>query len=348
MKDFTISGPDWFDGAAEPVVLLREGTIVYCNAAAQRLGLTAGEALPEVFGGLEGGAVSGVQWQGRAWQCRCAAVSGGMLLQLEQQRQAEFSADRLGQLAAKMRVPLGNLIGAIQLLEYPRTDRSEEKTRQYQAIERKNYHILLRMLDDLELLSGLEDGQSFRPVVLDFGGLCGEVTRSAQALAQQAGRALELEAQDGNLLVQGEAHLLRRMLYHLISNALRSCGDGGKVCLHLEKQGKFVRLTVSDTGRGFAPQDLGTAFEAAQGEELLSGGGLGIGIPLCRQVVQRHGGRIALLSGSNGGKVVVELPLAQSVEGGTLHSWVDPTGGINEVLTRLSDVLPWQCFTEEE
>ena len=244
-----------------------------------------------------------------------------------------------------MRIPLGNLIGAIQLLEYPRVERSEEKRRQYQAIEHKNYHILLRMLDDLELLGSLDGEQPFRPTVLDFGGLCADVTRSVEYLAQQTGRSVGLEVKDGNLLVEGEEHLLRRMLYHLISNALRASGDGGAVRLRLEKRGKQVRLTVSDSGEGFSPQELGRAFDPSDAaEDLVSAGGLGVGISICRQIAQRHNGRIALLGGGSGGMAVVELPLAQSVEGGALQSPADYTGGLNEVLTRLSDVLPWQCF----
>ena len=347
MKDFAISGPEWFDGAAAPVVLVQDERIIYRNAAAANLGLIEGGAVPEDFGDIPCGAYACIEWQGSSWLCRGSMLESGMLIQLERQGKAELSADRLRQLAAKMRVPLGNLIGAIQLLQRPNAVRTEEKRHQYQAIQRKNYRILLRMLDDLELLGSLDEELPFRPTVLDFGGLCGDVVRGVEDLVRQAGRTLSLDVSDGNMLVQGEAQLLRRMLCHLLSNALRSCGEAGSVKLRLEKKGSWVRLTVSDSGTGFSPEELGSAFDPGAGEELLTQGGLGLGIPLCRQVIQRHGGRIALLGGG-GGKVMVELPLAKSTEGGFLHSGTDFSGGMNDLMTRLADVLPWQCFAEEE
>lgn len=347
MKDFAISGPEWFDGAAAPVVLVRDETIIYRNAAAAELGLTEGGAVPEEFGHIPCGSYACIDWQGSSWLCRGSQLDSGMLIQLERQDAVQLSADRLRQLAAKMRLPLGNLIGAIQLLERPSVAQTKEKKNQYQAIQRKNYRILLRMLDDLELLGSLDGELPFQPAVLDFGGLCADVVRGVEDLVRQSGRTLVLDGSDGNLLVKGESQLLRRMLCHLLSNALRACGDGGSVKLRLEKKGNWVRLTVSDSGDGFSPEDLGQAFDPGEGEEVLGRGGLGLGIPLCRQVVQRHGGRIALLGGSNG-KVMVELPAVRSTEGGNLHSGFDFSGGMNDLMTRLADVLPWQCFAEED
>lgn len=347
MNDFSMTGREWFDGVPEPVLFLKDGVIAYANPAAVGRGMMVGGA-PELLPGLEAGGTASVNWQGRRWILRSAPVSGGVLVQLTPEPGTGLSQDRLSQVAGKLRAPLGNLIGAIQLLEYPRAQRSEEKERQYRAIERKNYHILLRMLDNLELLGTLEEESPFRPTVLDFGGLCGDVTRQISALAEQAGRSVRLEYRNGNLLVRGEEPLLRRLLFQLLSNALRAAGAEGDVRLGLERRGQWVRLTVSDSGGGFSAGALSRAFAPEEIQPGLNGGeGLGLGIPICRLVAERHGGRIALLGGGSGARVVVELPLAQSLEEGELHSRSDYTGGLNEALTQLSDVLPWQCFAEE-
>lgn len=347
MNDFSMTGRAWFDGAPEPVLWLHGGAIAYANPAAVGWGLEPGE-VPAPLRDLEPEEVTSVDWKGRRWMVRSAPVSGGVLVQLTPEPGAGLTPDRLSQLAGKLRAPLGNLIGAIQLLEYPHAQRSEEKERQYRAIERKNYHILLRMLDNLELLGTLEEETPLRPVVLDFGGLCADVTRQVSALAEQAGRSVRLECRDGNLLVRGEEPLLRRLLFHLISNALRAAGAEGEVRLGLEKRAQWVRLTVSDSGGGFSAGALSRAFAPEEPQTGLNGGeGLGLGISICRLAAEKHGGRIALLGGGSGARVVVELPLAQSLEGGDLHSRSDYTGGLNEALIQLSDVLPWQCFAEE-
>ena len=354
MKEFTLSGPGWFDAVPDPVFWTLRGTVAYYNPAAEALArregweLAEGKALPQVLQGLETQGAESCSLGGEHWVCRRAELDGGVLYQLSLAPEAPLvPLDRLSQIAGQLRIPLGNLIGASQLLEYPRGDRSPEKTEQYRAIQRKNYHILLRMLDSLEFL-GTTSGEQvrFHPQVLDFGGLCADVVRRVQGVGDQAGCAVTLEQRSGNLLVRGEERMLRRLLYQLLSNAIRAAGDGGRVLLRLESREKrWVRLAVSDSGEGFSPTQLARAFDPARGNDPLAEGewGLGLGISICRIVAEKHGGRIALLSG-DGGKAVVGLPLCTDLTAGELHTSQDFGGGLNETLIQLADVLPWQCF----
>ena len=82
-----------------------------------------------------------------------------------------------------------------------------------------------------------------------------------QSVCDEVGCAVELRQNGGNLLVQGEDDLLRQMLYHLISNAIRAAGDGGQVTLELEqcreKDRRWVRLVIWDSGGGFKPEQPG-------------------------------------------------------------------------------------------
>ncbi|MBR1779994.1 MAG: HAMP domain-containing histidine kinase, partial [Oscillospiraceae bacterium] len=242
--------------------------------------------------------------------------------------------------------PLSRLIGTLQ---HPADDAgSPEQTRHLRAVQRKNCQVLLRMVDNMEALGALAS-QSPRPVVLDLGGLCVEIVRQSEALASMAGVALELELRGGNLLVSGEETLLSRMIYELLSNALRSAGDGGRVLLRLEKQGTFLLLSVDDSGAGFSPAELALAFDPAHASEAIDNprGGLGLGLSLCQAVAARHGGRLALLGGGHG-RVVVQLPLSQDTTPSPMRCASDLTGGFQEARLRLADVLPWECFTEEE
>ncbi len=356
MNEFTLSGAEWFDGVPDPVLWLRDGVVAYRNPAAADVAAQGGVSLPVdapqplELAGLTAEEISDVRWCGRSWTCRSAALSDGVLLQLTPVAQDSLTPERLSQLAARLRPHLGRLIGSIQQLERAPADWPEAKRRQWRAIQSKSYHCLLHMLDSMEFF-GSHAGVEARPFSgcpLDFGGLCAEVVRGVEALAEQAGRTVRLEPWTGNLLIQGEEPLLRRMLYQLISNGLRAAGDGGSVTLRLEKRGRSALLTVQDSGSGFSPRELSAAFDASFAwDDLTGSAGLGLGIPICRLAAQRHGGRLALLSG-RGGRVTVELPLCESVTGGTLHSRTDFTGGFNEVLTALADVLPWQCFLPED
>lgn len=358
MKEFTLSGPGWFDAEPDPVIWARQGSVAYFNPAAAALArregwpLAEGGALPEPLDWPAGPGVETVALGGERWRCRASELDGGILYQLSPTPAAPaVPLERLSELAGQLRTPLGNLIGASQLLEYPRADRSPEKTEQYRAIQKKNYHILLRMLDSLEFwgaIAGEED--VVHPQVLDFGGLCAEVVRQVQGVSARTGCAVSLERREGNLLVRGEERMLRKLLYQLLSNAIRAAGDGGQVLLRLEGRGKgWIRLTVSDSGAGFTSAQLARAFDPDRAGDPLAEGtrGLGLGIAICRRVAERHGGRMALLSGS-GGTVVVELPLCDDAGAGALHSPLDYSGGLNETLIQLADVLPWQCFLDSD
>ena len=358
MKQFTLSGPEWFDRQPDPVIWARQGAVAYYNPPAgelaRRMGwnLNEGGPLPAPLAELEQPGAETLSLAGESWLCRTAELEEGVLYQLVPAPELpSVTLDRLSQIAGQLRTPLGNLIGASQLLDYPRADRSPEKTQQYRAIQRKNYHILLRMLDSLEFLGNSSEDPGAVPLqILDLGGLCAELVRRVQGVSDRTGCAVTLDQRDGNLLVRGEARMLRKLIYQLLSNAIRAAGNPGQVLLRLEKRGgRWVRLTVSDSGRGFSAAQLARAFDPARGGDSLAEGerGLGLGISICRMVAEKHGGRMALLSG-DGGRAVVELPLCTDLTSGELHSPQDFSGGLNETLIQLADVLPWQCFLDDE
>ena len=361
MRDFKLSGPAWFDASPEPVILAHDGDTAYYNAAAaalaERSGWTLKEEtpLPEPLRAIDGVGVQTLELAGEHWVCRTERLKAGLLICLTLSPSSiTVPLERLAQLAERMRLPLGSLIGVSQLLAQSDGERTEEKTSQYQSIQRKSYYTLLRMLNTLETLGSLSDGRRpFQGEPLDLGGLCAEVVRRVQSVCDEAGCAVELRQNGGNLLVQGEDDLLRQMLYHLISNAIRAAGDGGRVTLELEKcrekDRRWVRLVIWDSGSGFKPEQLARAFDPAQGAAGLSdrSEGLGLGLVLCKRVAERHGGRLAVMTGASA-VTAVELPLCDGLSFGALHSPSDLSGGINETLVQLSDVLPWQCFAEEE
>ena len=361
MREFKLSGPAWFDASPEPVILTHDGYTAYYNAAAAALAgrsgwtLQEGTPLPEPLQTIDGAGVQTMELAGERWMCRTERLEAGVLICLTlSPSSVSVPLERLAQLAERMRLPLGSLIGVSQLLAQTDAQRTEEKTRQYQSMQRKSYYTLLRMLNTLETLGSLSDGHCpFQGEPLDLGGLCADVVRRVQSVCGEAGCTLEFRQNGGNLLVQGEDALLRQMLYHLISNAIRAAGDGGRITLELEKCGgkgrRWVRLVIWDSGGGFRPEQLARAFDPTQGAAGLSdqSEGLGMGLALCRRIAERHGGRMAVMTGASA-VTAVELPLCDGLSFGALHSPSDLSGGINETLVQLSDVLPWQCFTEQE
>lgn len=349
MNDFIVSGQLWFDGVQDPVLWVEENKIAYCNPAAKQLGLTEGEDLPESFR-FDGAAQFSVHWNGVSWNCRGAEMEGGQLLQFSRVESAELSLSRVNQMSEKMRIPLSNLYSSLQMLSMPAVEQNVEKHRLYQGIQRKNYYMLHRMLDNVEILCFLMDEHSkIEMQPMDLSDMCASVVTELEQLFRQADCSLTLENKEPFLLIKGNDWAIRHMLYELLSNALRYAPRGGSVWIKVARKGKRVQLAVGNSGDGFAPEKMARAFDhSALMDELIPGSGLGVGISICRLIVERHGGRIALLSGK-GGTVMIDLPLSEYVDAGPLHSSrLDCTGGLNSALLQLSDALPWQCFVDVE
>ena len=99
---------------------------------------------------------------------------------------------------------------------------------------------------------------------------------------------------DEGLLVQANRSLIRKLLDNLMSNAVKYCPDGGKVTVGVTSTDALVTLSVSDSGIGMAEEQLHHIFEEfykadESRHDLMS---TGLGLPICKRIVEVHGGHI--------------------------------------------------------
>jgi signal transduction histidine kinase len=93
----------------------------------------------------------------------------------------------------------------------------------------------------------------------------------------------------------GDAHGLAQVLTNLIGNAVKFSPRGAAVAVTAEVLGGSVRVTVRDQGRGIPADKLGSVFERFEQVEVRDAkekGGAGLGLAICRAIVEQHGGRI--------------------------------------------------------
>jgi CheY-like chemotaxis protein/anti-sigma regulatory factor (Ser/Thr protein kinase) len=124
-------------------------------------------------------------------------------------------------------------------------------------------------------------------------------------------------------LVNADPARLQQTIWNLLSNAAKFTPEGGSIFIRTESTAGWVRLEVRDTGIGIEPELLPRVFEPfEQGDSKITRqyGGLGLGLSICKAIVDLHGGSIRAQSeGSGAGAVfTVALPLACETEVGVV------------------------------
>ncbi len=134
--------------------------------------------------------------------------------------------------------------------------------------------------------------------------------------AEFAGKGIILRSQaSANGTLRADPDLLSQALHNLIDNALKYTPSGGEVLVDVTPAGAGLRIAVSNTGEGIAPEDLPFIFERFyRGEKSRSRelGGAGIGLSIVKEVARVHGGDVGAQSQGGRTSVWLTLPAAPS------------------------------------
>ena len=220
----------------------------------------------------------------------------------------------LGELAAglahEIRNPLAGIAGVIEIIgrDLPEASPAREVL---QEVQHEVLHIK-RILSDL-LDYARPKAPDFRLTDLN------STAEHAVALARQQtlSRPIEIELRhaDGLPPVEHDTAQIQQVLLNLLLNAIQAIPSEGRVTVALESRGGFAHITVSDTGRGIAPEHLPSIFRPFF---TTKGQGTGLGLSLARRIVESHGGRLEVASQlGKGSEFSAWLPLRRPAESPT-------------------------------
>ena len=171
-----------------------------------------------------------------------------------------------------------------------------------------------RMVEELLGLARFDAGQvELAQDKVDLGVLLANCVERMEPQAKTAGNELLLSSQDG-LVVTGDADWLTQVFINLIDNGIRHASDA-RVDVAAGKIDSWIEVTVTDTGEGIPPEDLDRIFERfyQADRSRRHKGGVGLGLSIAREVVQRHGGEISAESTMGlGTRFTVRLPARQA------------------------------------
>ena len=217
------------------------------------------------------------------------------------------------------------------------------------AIFAQSYFRMNRVLENLSDAADLA-GEGQFPLLQndDIVGLTRRICEETEALFADEGVTLIFESDRAGQVISMDAGRMKRLLYNLLSNALKFTPKGGTVTVRIRVTLRTVLLSVSDTGHGIEPDRLERVFDSFLDHDpmRLPPRGMGLGLALCRRIAEGHGGSIVAESkAGEGACFTVSLPNRCSHLLTLRQCTFEYAGGFNRALVELSDGLSLSAFT---
>jgi signal transduction histidine kinase/FixJ family two-component response regulator len=250
----------------------------------------------------------------------CVVSSGQDVTEQRRLQAALEETDRrkdefLAMLAHELRNPVAPISTAAELLS--RLVPNENQQTLVGIIQRQAVH-LGRLLDDLLDVARITQGRiEMRREAIDVGSCIQLAIETAEPLIRSKGHRLTVSQMLGPIYVSADKARLGQCIANVLVNAAKYTPDGGEICVRSYVDGREVAIEVADNGIGIAPEFLPRIFDLfAQAERGLdrSQGGLGVGLTVCKQIAEMHGGTVSASSAGweRGSTFTLRIPLAES------------------------------------
>ncbi|GAB4475915.1 MAG: hypothetical protein Kow00124_17510 [Anaerolineae bacterium] len=220
----------------------------------------------------------------------------------ELQELDKLKSQFLANMSHELRTPLNSIIGFSRvILKGIDGELTDLQRQDLTTIYNSGTH-LLRLINEILDMSKIEAGKmEIQPEFIDLTEIIAETMRTAEGLVQDKPIELIVEVPDDLPQIYGDPVRVRQVLLNLVSNAAKFTYEG-----HIRVRAVYhefdsmielpcVQVDVEDTGIGIAPEDMGKLFEAfrqVDGSPTRQAGGTGLGLPIAREFVEMHGGRM--------------------------------------------------------
>ena len=218
--------------------------------------------------------------------------------------QKRFAADAAHELRTPVAVLIAQTAAALN-----RKRSYEENLATIEACHRASQR-MKQLITSLLQLARIDAGQEkARRVTFDLLPVASECLALVKPLAEE--REVKIFLADGDAKISGDPEQIHQVIANIVTNAIQYNRPDGEVRVKIFVEKNFAVLEVSDTGVGIAKENLPRIFERFyRVDESRSSGNAGLGLSICKSIIEAHGGTIAATSLENSGMVfTVRLPL---------------------------------------
>ncbi|WP_323017318.1 sensor histidine kinase efflux regulator BaeS [Castellaniella sp.] len=218
-------------------------------------------------------------------------------------RHEQWRRELMADVSHELRTPLAVLRGEIEALQ----DGLRPLDQAALASLVHEVKQLSDLIDDLYELSLADVGAlNYHLEAVDLESIVTQAVDAVRDRFERHGLALDVHVTPG-LMLQGDARRLSQLVGNLLENSLRYTDSPGQVRVRAGRQGGDVLLEIADTAPGVAPEHLSRLFERlyrAEASRSRQYGGAGLGLAICRRIVEAHGGQISASAADLGGLAI--------------------------------------------
>ena len=220
-------------------------------------------------------------------------------------------ADFLSMVSHELRAPLTSIKGSATTVLNASRELDPAEVRQFFRIIDEQANLMNSLIGDLLDAERIDTGTlSVSPEPTDVGAMVDQARNTF--LSGGAGHSVLVDLPPDLPPVLADRKRIGQVLNNLLSNAARHSAATTPVRISAERDGVYVALAVSDTGRGIAPKLLGRLFRKYGCTEEGAGVAGGLGLAICKGLVEAHGGRIRAESPGvgKGTRFIFTIPVA--------------------------------------
>lgn len=210
---------------------------------------------------------------------------------------AKQRQELVNMLTHDLRSPLTTIQGFFDLLSTGSFGELNQEGEKFVKLAERNSSVMMLLINDLLDIEKIKSGlMTLNTEDVEVATLFAEVKDSTAAWIKQHG--MEIVVADTDFVVHADAEKINRVLYNLVSNSVRYSRAGDTISISAKRRSNDVEIIVSDQGAGIPADKLETIFERFQQVKGDAKGttGSGLGLSICRSIVQLHNGKIWVTS----------------------------------------------------
>ena len=255
-----------------------------------------------------------------------------------------LKSEFLSVMSHELRTPLNAIIGFSEvLMDQDDGSLSERQTRFLTNIETSGRHLLKLVNDILDLSAVGSDNAELEKEDISVPQVMEDVRKLGHPFAAQRRIWLDVKPSEALPLLHADAAKIKRILYNLVSNAIKFTPEGGRVTINARLRDGMVEISVTDTGIGISDEDQEKIFDyfgQVESNHARRFEGAGVGLALTKKLVEMHGGRIRVESElGKGSTFTIALPVTGGrretdwkVAGNVMEPEVQPEASPNQPL----------------